>query len=125
MPLCVEECLRYVSPVQMTKPRFATRGAVFDTDAHSCLGFRLVRMEAAIAFESILARFSGYAPRYRAKIELHNHLCTSTSAYAHSRTANQKLCRFRGAESMREPLIDSSNGLMVSLPKINAQPSIG
>ena len=25
MPLCVEECLRYVSPVQMTKPRFATR----------------------------------------------------------------------------------------------------
>ena len=25
MPICVEECLRYVSPVQMTKPRFATR----------------------------------------------------------------------------------------------------
>ena len=25
MPLCVEECLRFVSPVQMTKPRFATR----------------------------------------------------------------------------------------------------
>jgi cytochrome P450 len=25
MPRCVEECLRYVSPVQMTKPRFATR----------------------------------------------------------------------------------------------------
>ena len=25
MPTCVEECLRYVSPVQMTKPRFATR----------------------------------------------------------------------------------------------------
>jgi cytochrome P450 len=25
MPLCVEECLRYVSPVQMTKPRFAVR----------------------------------------------------------------------------------------------------
>jgi cytochrome P450 len=25
MPMCVEECLRYVSPVQMTKPRFATR----------------------------------------------------------------------------------------------------
>jgi cytochrome P450 PksS len=24
MPTCVEECLRYVSPVQMTKPRFAT-----------------------------------------------------------------------------------------------------
>lgn len=23
MPICVEECLRYVSPVQMTKPRFA------------------------------------------------------------------------------------------------------
>ncbi|MFH1342829.1 MAG: cytochrome P450 [Pseudomonadota bacterium] len=29
MPLCVEECLRYVSPVQMTKPRFATRGVVW------------------------------------------------------------------------------------------------
>lgn len=25
MPTCVEECLRYVSPVQMTKPRFAVR----------------------------------------------------------------------------------------------------
>ena len=25
MPTCIEECLRYVSPVQMTKPRFATR----------------------------------------------------------------------------------------------------
>ncbi|MDX3968927.1 MAG: cytochrome P450 [Bradyrhizobium sp.] len=25
MPSCVEECLRYVSPVQMTKPRFLTR----------------------------------------------------------------------------------------------------
>lgn len=25
MPACVEECLRYVSPVQMTKPRFVTR----------------------------------------------------------------------------------------------------
>lgn len=25
MPGCVEECLRYVSPVQMSKPRFATR----------------------------------------------------------------------------------------------------
>jgi cytochrome P450 PksS len=25
MPLCVEECLRYVSPVQVTKPRFAIR----------------------------------------------------------------------------------------------------
>jgi cytochrome P450 len=25
LPTCVEECLRYVSPVQMTKPRFVTR----------------------------------------------------------------------------------------------------
>lgn len=25
MPMCVEECLRYVSPVQMTKPRFAVQ----------------------------------------------------------------------------------------------------
>jgi cytochrome P450 len=25
MPLCIEECLRYVSPVQLTKPRFAIR----------------------------------------------------------------------------------------------------
>ncbi len=25
MPTCIEECLRHVSPVQMTKPRFATR----------------------------------------------------------------------------------------------------
>jgi cytochrome P450 len=29
MPMCVEECLRYVSPVQMTKPRFATRDLVW------------------------------------------------------------------------------------------------
>jgi len=29
MPLCVEECLRYVSPVQMTKPRFAVRDMVW------------------------------------------------------------------------------------------------
>ena len=28
MLTCVEECLRYVSPVQMTKPRFATRNMV-------------------------------------------------------------------------------------------------
>ena len=29
MPTCVEECLRYVSPVQMTKPRFVTRDVVW------------------------------------------------------------------------------------------------
>jgi len=29
MSTCVEECLRYVSPVQMTKPRFATRDVVW------------------------------------------------------------------------------------------------
>lgn len=29
MPLCVEECLRYVSPVQMTKPRFLVRDMVW------------------------------------------------------------------------------------------------
>jgi cytochrome P450 PksS len=29
MPTCVEECLRYVSPVQMTKPRFVTRDLVW------------------------------------------------------------------------------------------------
>lgn len=29
MPACVEECLRYVSPVQMTKPRFVTRDVVW------------------------------------------------------------------------------------------------
>jgi cytochrome P450 PksS len=29
MPTCVEECLRYVSPVQMTKPRFAIRHMVW------------------------------------------------------------------------------------------------
>ena len=29
MPLCVEECLRYISPVQMTKPRFAIRDMVW------------------------------------------------------------------------------------------------
>jgi cytochrome P450 len=29
MPTCVEECLRYVSPVQMTKPRFAVRDVVW------------------------------------------------------------------------------------------------
>ncbi len=97
---CVEECLRYVSPVQMTKPRFATRDVVwqgrqfrrgdilagflaaangdpakfedphrfdisrhpnphlsFGTGAHFCLGFQLARVETAIAFERILARF--------------------------------------------------------------------
>ena len=29
MSTCIEECLRYVSPVQMTKPRFATRDVVW------------------------------------------------------------------------------------------------
>jgi cytochrome P450 PksS len=29
MPLCVEECLRHVSPVQLTKPRWASRGVEF------------------------------------------------------------------------------------------------
>jgi cytochrome P450 len=29
MPTCIEECLRYVSPVQMTKPRFAIRDMVW------------------------------------------------------------------------------------------------
>jgi cytochrome P450 PksS len=29
MPLCVEECLRHVSPVQLTKPRWATRNVSF------------------------------------------------------------------------------------------------
>lgn len=29
MPLCVEECLRHVSPVQLTKPRWASRDIVF------------------------------------------------------------------------------------------------
>ncbi len=29
IPTCVEECLRYVSPVQMTKPRFVTRDLVW------------------------------------------------------------------------------------------------
>src|SRR5918994_3652351 len=29
MPTCIEECLRYVSPVQMTKPRFATRDVMW------------------------------------------------------------------------------------------------
>ena len=29
MPTCVEECLRFVSPVQMTKPRFAIRDMVW------------------------------------------------------------------------------------------------
>jgi cytochrome P450 PksS len=100
MAACVEECLRYVSPVQMTKPRFATRDVVwqgrqfrrgdmlaafvaaantdparfedphrfdiardpnphlsFGTGAHFCLGFQLARVETAIAFERLLARF--------------------------------------------------------------------
>jgi len=29
MPTCIEECLRHVSPVQMTKPRFATRDMIW------------------------------------------------------------------------------------------------
>ena len=29
MPLCVEECLRHVSPVQLTKPRWAARDVMF------------------------------------------------------------------------------------------------
>jgi cytochrome P450 len=32
MPLCVEECLRHVSPVQLTKPRWATRNVSFAGD---------------------------------------------------------------------------------------------
>jgi cytochrome P450 PksS len=99
MAACVEECLRWVSPVQMTKPRFVTRDVIwqgrpfrrgdmlagflaaanvdpakfehphqfdigrhpnphlsFGTGSHFCLGFQLARLEAAIAFESVLAR---------------------------------------------------------------------
>ena len=36
MPMCVEECLRYVSPVQMTKPRFATRDLVWQGRQFRC-----------------------------------------------------------------------------------------
>lgn len=100
MPTCVEECLRHVSPVQMTKPRFAVRDIelfgqqfhrgdmlagflsaansdpakfddphrfdiarhpnphlAFGTGVHFCLGFQLARLEAATAFERLLARF--------------------------------------------------------------------
>ncbi len=43
MPICVEECLRYVSPVQMTKPRFATRDVVWQGKefprGNMCAGF--------------------------------------------------------------------------------------
>lgn len=108
MGTCVEECLRYVSPVQMTKPRFVTRDVVwqgrqfrrgdmlagflaaanadpakfeqpdrfditrhpnphlsFGTGAHFCLGFQLARVETAVAFERILARF----PNMRLAVE--------------------------------------------------------
>jgi cytochrome P450 len=43
MPTCVEECLRYVSPVQMTKPRFATRDMAW-------MGNQLRRGEMVAAF---------------------------------------------------------------------------
>lgn len=43
MPTCVEECLRHVSPVQITKPRFATR----DGDLHG-RSFRRGDMFAAL-----------------------------------------------------------------------------
>ncbi|TFV40566.1 cytochrome P450 [Bradyrhizobium frederickii] len=43
MPTCVEECLRYVSPVQMTKPRFATRDLEWE-------GRRIRRGEMLAAF---------------------------------------------------------------------------
>jgi cytochrome P450 PksS len=43
MPSCVEECLRYVSPVQMTKPRFAVRDMTF-------MGMEIRRGEMLAAF---------------------------------------------------------------------------
>ena len=43
MPLCVEECLRHVSPVQLTKPRWASRDMVF-------AGHELRRGESIAAF---------------------------------------------------------------------------
>jgi cytochrome P450 len=43
MPTCVEECLRYVSPVQMTKPRFVTRDMTW-------MGNQLRRGEMVAAF---------------------------------------------------------------------------
>jgi cytochrome P450 len=104
MPACVEECLRHVSPVQMTKPRFAVRDfewqggkfrrgdmfaaflsaancdpakfeephrfdigrhpnphLSFGTGVHFCLGFQLARVETAIAFERLFARFPSLA----------------------------------------------------------------
>jgi cytochrome P450 len=45
MPTCVEECLRYVSPVQMTKPRFATRDVIWQ-------GLRFRRGDMFAAFLS-------------------------------------------------------------------------
>lgn len=96
----VEETLRYVSPVQMTKPRIASRDVelhgqtikrgenviallasancdpeqfeeperfeitrhpnhhvAFGTGIHVCLGLKLARAEAAIAFEKLFTRF--------------------------------------------------------------------
>lgn len=43
MPLCVEECLRHVSPVQLTKPRWASRDLV-------CVGQPFRRGESVAAF---------------------------------------------------------------------------
>jgi cytochrome P450 PksS len=43
MPLCVEECLRHVSPVQLTKPRWASRDMAF-------AGHELRRGESIAAF---------------------------------------------------------------------------
>lgn len=99
-PLAVDEVLRYMSPVQMTKPRYVAkdmelfgqrlrRGDIciallasanldpaefeepekfdvnrrpnqhvtFGTGIHVCLGLKLARAEAAIAFEKVFTRF--------------------------------------------------------------------
>lgn len=43
MPLCIEECLRQVSPVQLTKPRWAARGTIL-------AGHQFRRGESVAAF---------------------------------------------------------------------------
>lgn len=52
MPLCVEECLRHVSPVQLTKPRWAARDVVLE-------GYKFKRGESVAAFLSAANRDPG------------------------------------------------------------------
>jgi cytochrome P450 PksS len=87
MPTCVEECLRHVSPVQMTKPRFAIR----DGDLHG-QPFRRGDM-----FAALLARRTAIPPSSRLRTG-------STSRATRTRTfPSGRVCTSASGSSLPGP----------------------